>query len=126
MLVAEKSLIFSSSRNLSPYLLLKRKNGREFGGTFLLAKRKDMPEDSRTSPEQQLVFPLRIRVSNTVLARAAVAVFGLGFIDAGYSGDWSRIGAISKESEELLKISAFLVVPFCLFLIFSFSKEAED
>ncbi|CAN6581715.1 unnamed protein product [Malus baccata var. baccata] len=49
-----------------------------------------MSEDS-TTPEN-FTFP-----------RAAVAAFRLGFIDAGYSGDWSRIGAISKESEELLK-----------------------
>ncbi|KAB2621741.1 hypothetical protein D8674_023923 [Pyrus ussuriensis x Pyrus communis] len=83
-----------------------------------------MSEDS-TTPEN-FTFPLRVRVSNTVLPRAAVASFGFGFIDEGYSGDWSRIGAIAKESEELLKVTAFVVVPLCLFLIFFFSKEVED
>ncbi|RZR75478.1 hypothetical protein BHM03_00058845, partial [Ensete ventricosum] len=29
-----------------------------------------------------------------------------------YSGDWSRIGVISKETEDLLKIAAYLVTPF--------------
>lgn len=33
---------------------------------------------------------------------------------------------ISKESEDLLKIAAFVVVPLCLFLIFSFSEKVED
>ncbi|RXI01661.1 hypothetical protein DVH24_015010 [Malus domestica] len=75
-----------------------------------------MSEDS-TTPEN-FTFPLRVRVLNTVLPRAAVAAFGLGFIDAGYSGDWSWIGAVSKESGELFKVAAFLVVPLCLFLIF--------
>ncbi|TQE06485.1 hypothetical protein C1H46_007984 [Malus baccata] len=70
-----------------------------------------MSEDS-TTPEN-FTFP-----------RAAVAAFRLGFIDAGYSGDWSRIGAISKESEELLKVAAFLVVPLCLFLIFFFLQRS--
>ena len=30
----------------------------------------------------------------------------LGFIDAGYSGDWSRIGAISEETESALRALA--------------------
>jgi len=42
-----------------------------------------------------------------------------------YSGDWSRIGVISKETEDLLKLAAFVLVPFCIFLIFSFSREPE-
>ncbi|XP_048431916.1 uncharacterized protein LOC125473298 [Pyrus x bretschneideri] len=82
---------------------------------------KDMSEDS-TTPEN-FMFPLRVRVSNTVLPRAAVAAFGLRFINAGYSGDWSRTGAIAKESEELLKVAAFVVVPLCLFSFFSFPKK---
>ena len=82
---------------------------------------KDMSEDS-TTPEN-FTFPLRVRVSNTVLSRAAVAAFGFGFINEGYSGDWSGIGAIAKESEELLKVAAFVVVPLCLFSFFSFPKK---
>lgn len=33
---------------------------------------------------------------------------------------------ISKEAEDLLKIAAFIVVPLCIFLIFSFSSEPSD
>lgn len=33
-----------------------------------------------------------------------------------YSGDWSRIGAISKDTEELLKLGAYVVVPLCVAL----------
>lgn len=70
MYVTEKGLIFN---NLSPSLFVK-KNGRGFGTT--LAKRRDLPEDSRTQQGP-------LRVSNTILARSVVAVLGLGFIDAG-------------------------------------------
>ncbi|KAJ4959187.1 hypothetical protein NE237_026298 [Protea cynaroides] len=110
MLITEKSFI---SCSLSPYLFSKR------NGKFrpIWAKKRDLIENSRTR--------LGLRVSNVLLARAAVAVFALGFIDAGYSGDWSRIGVISREGEELLKTVAFLVVPLCLFLMFSFSNEEE-
>ncbi|KAL7591831.1 hypothetical protein Lser_V15G33295 [Lactuca serriola] len=61
-----------------------------------------------------------------IVSQAAVAVLGLGFIDAGYSGDWSRIGVISKETEDLLKVVAFLVIPLCFFIIFSISKTREE
>ena len=43
-----------------------------------------------------------------------------------YSGDWSRIGVISKESEELLKVGAFVVVPLCLFFILNLSQKEEN
>ncbi|KQK22971.1 uncharacterized protein LOC100826825 [Brachypodium distachyon] len=52
----------------------------------------------------------------SVLLRAGAALFALGFVDAGYSGDWSRIGAISKDTEELLKLGAYVVVPLCVAL----------
>nr|BAJ89088.1 predicted protein [Hordeum vulgare subsp. vulgare] len=80
----------------------------------------------------------------TVLLRAGAVLFALGFVDAGYvssqrigrrapiidkidevslacrySGDWSRIGAISKDTEELLKLGAYAVVPLCLALALS-------
>ncbi|KAD4180086.1 hypothetical protein E3N88_28677 [Mikania micrantha] len=61
-----------------------------------------------------------------ILSQAAVAVLGLGFIDAGYSGDWSRIGVISTENEDFLKVAAFVVVPLCIFIILSISKVVDD
>ncbi|XP_016647249.1 PREDICTED: uncharacterized protein LOC103323386 [Prunus mume] len=118
MFASEKTLIFNK---LSPYLFVK-KNGREFG--TISAKRRHLPEDPST--QEQFIFPLRVKISNPIVAGSVVAVLGLGFIDAGYSGDWSRIGVISKESEDLLKVAAFVVVPLCVFLIISFFKEQED
>ncbi|CAK9329764.1 unnamed protein product [Citrullus colocynthis] len=109
-----------------PYPLSNNNNGRKFRITS--AKRtQDSDSDYSTSSTQakQLKFP-SFRVSNPLLARSVVSILGLGFVDAGYSGDWSRIGAITKESEDLLKIGAFLVVPFCVFLVFSFSKLDSD
>ncbi|KAL6191563.1 hypothetical protein ACLB2K_037953 [Fragaria x ananassa] len=119
MFVAGKSLIF----NKLWLSLFVKKNGRDLG--TIMAKRRDSPTEISSTQEGGFVFP-RLRVSNTIVARSVVAVLGLGFIDAGYSGDWSRIGVISKESEDLLKVAAFLVVPSCLFLIFSISKQHED
>ncbi|CAM6043362.1 unnamed protein product [Sphagnum compactum] len=49
-------------------------------------------------------------LSMELLLQTVIVVFTLGFIDAGYSGDWSRIGALSKEKEELLRIAAYGVV----------------
>ncbi|XP_061347556.1 uncharacterized protein LOC133293053 [Gastrolobium bilobum] len=97
-----------------------RKNGMRFGTT--LAKKKEFQEKGKS--QRQRSFTLR--VSKSILARTAIGVFGLGFIDAGYSGDWSRIGVITPQSEELLKLAAFLVVPFCIFLIFSLPNDSNS
>lgn len=73
-MVTESSFI--SATKLSSYLLL-RKNGRKFATT--LAKKRDLSETSRTQKKPSF----SLRVSNTVLAQSAIALFGLGFIDAG-------------------------------------------
>ncbi|XP_014508303.1 uncharacterized protein LOC106767862 [Vigna radiata var. radiata] len=102
------------------YYVPLKKIGRRFGAT--LAKRKDFDDNDKL---QQIPFsPLKISKSN--IARAAIGVFGLGFIDAGYSGDWSRIGVITSESEELLKVAAFLVVPLCIFLVFFLPTDTDS
>ncbi|KAB2086623.1 hypothetical protein ERO13_A04G040700v2 [Gossypium hirsutum] len=92
---------------------------------FITKASKRKENGGPTSRNQQLP-KFQLKVSNTVIARSVVVLFGLGFIDAGYSGDWSRIGVISKDVEDLLKIAAFLVVPFCIFLVSSFSKQTPD
>ncbi|XP_019089606.1 PREDICTED: uncharacterized protein LOC104730215 isoform X2 [Camelina sativa] len=56
-------------------------------GFTIMSKKRDFAEKSNQKGPL-----LRIKVPNTILARSAIAVLGLGFIDAGYSGDWSRIG----------------------------------
>ncbi|XVF47858.1 hypothetical protein PTKIN_Ptkin03bG0144300 [Pterospermum kingtungense] len=117
MLVIQKSFIFKGNDS---YVIVRR-NDRRFV-TKITGKRKEVGGSSKT--KQPPSFPLR--VSNTILARSVVAVFGVGFIDAGYSGDWSRIGVISKGVEEMLKIAAIIVVPLCIFLIFSFSSEPSE
>ncbi|KAK4852691.1 hypothetical protein QYF36_026221 [Acer negundo] len=117
MLITEKCFIFNFN---SSYLLLK-KNVTTTKSITTLAQKSNLSKNSTT--KQQQYFP--IRVSNPILPRAAVALFGLGFVDAGYSRDWSRIGVISEETEALLKVAAFVVVPLCIFLIFSFSRETD-
>ncbi|XP_023004836.1 uncharacterized protein LOC111498016 [Cucurbita maxima] len=120
MPIADSSFIFTGLSALPHPLILSNNNARKFGTTS--AKRTG---DSDSISSTQLKFP-SLRVSNPLLARSVVAVLGLGFVDAGYSGDWSRIGAITKETEDFLKIGAFLVVPFCVFLIFSFSEQTDS
>ncbi|GMH16614.1 hypothetical protein Nepgr_018455 [Nepenthes gracilis] len=94
-------------------------NGKKF--TAITAQKRDSSKKSRIQKNSTF----SVNVSSKLLAQSAIAVFGLGFVDAGYSGDWSRIGVISSASEEMLKIAAFAVVPVCLFLIFALSKEPD-
>ncbi|KAJ4767460.1 DNA-directed RNA polymerase subunit beta [Rhynchospora pubera] len=63
------------------------------------------------------------KLSKSLIARAGVVLFALGFIDAGYSGDWSRVGVITRESEELLKFAAFFVIPLCILVTISIPKD---
>ncbi|GMI97576.1 hypothetical protein like AT4G30845 [Hibiscus trionum] len=119
MWTLHKTLTFNTILH-SPHLPATRNASRI---VTKLSKRKDVVGPSaRNNQLPKLPLP----VSNTVLARSLVGLFGLGFIDAGYSGDWSRIGVISKDVEDLLKIAAFLVVPLCIFLVISFSKDPVD
>ncbi|XP_031386585.1 uncharacterized protein LOC116200058 [Punica granatum] len=120
MAIAQNSL--SSTR--VPYLLLVEVHGKRksfSGSSIRCAKKRDIAD---TRQSKKAILP-SLRVSSPAIARSALAVFGLGFIDAGYSGDWSRIGVISKEGEDLLKVAAFVVIPLCLSAILSISKEQE-
>lgn len=74
MLITERGIV----PNICSYLFLK-KNGRKSGTTKVLAQKRDLGENSRK--QEGPIFPLRF--SNTILAQSAVAVLGLGFIDAG-------------------------------------------
>ncbi|KAH7665244.1 hypothetical protein IHE45_13G020700 [Dioscorea alata] len=115
MLKLSRMIIIPDSK-IKPHVQSKR-NGKHHGA--LWAKK---PHLNSNSHAEEPTF-ISLRVPNVFLARAAIAVFSLGFLDAGYSGDWSRIGAISKETEDLLKFAAYLVVPLCLLLIFSISDK---
>ncbi|CAN4084357.1 unnamed protein product [Withania somnifera] len=111
---------FSSTTNFS-HVVLKYRNRRwsTKHATISFAKKREF------SDQENSIFSLKI--PRNLIVQAVVGVFALGFIDAGYSGDWSRIGVISKENEDLLKIAAFFVVPLCLFVIFSFyNNKTED
>ncbi|KAI3444061.1 hypothetical protein Pfo_000726 [Paulownia fortunei] len=104
-------------------LISNRNGSKPYVAPPTLAKKKDFSENS--SKENKGLFPLKLS-SSRILIQSAIGVFALGFIDAGYSGDWSRIGVISRGTEDLLKAAAFLVVPLCLFVIFSLSKKDHE
>lgn len=74
MLITKDTFIFNT---LPPYFF-HIKNGRNFRST--VAQKREVSKKGTTPP--QPIFPLKI--SNTFLARSAIAVLGLGFIDAGY------------------------------------------
>ncbi|KAL0921807.1 hypothetical protein M5K25_008917 [Dendrobium thyrsiflorum] len=112
------TLRFHFCHSLSSHFHLKRSNRHS---TLIKAKKSKSSEDLKKEESN-----LHMRVSKAFLFRSAIAVFGLGFIDAGYSGDWSRIGVISKEAEELLKNAAYLVVPTCFLLIFFISDDKKS
>ncbi|THU73642.1 hypothetical protein C4D60_Mb04t25010 [Musa balbisiana] len=99
MIVSGKS--FAPRFRWFPHLLPCSRNRRLLKPAR--AKKENIEGDSQAG---ETTFYLR--APKVVLARSAVALFGLGFLDAGYSGDWSRIGVISKEAEDLLKIAAYL------------------
>ncbi|PWA83763.1 hypothetical protein CTI12_AA164840 [Artemisia annua] len=114
MLSTQKS-VTSTNIFSCPCVNVKKKiNGKTRTNVLVMVKKDDISQESKVNSSLKIV------------SQVGVAVLGLGFIDAGYSGDWSRIGVISKENEDLLKVAAFLVVPFCLFLIFSISKSNDD
>lgn len=76
MVAIETSLFFNNLS--SPNLYRPNKIRRRNAIAVTLAKKKDSSKDSTT---QQPNFPLRF--SSKFLAQSAIAVFGLGFIDAG-------------------------------------------
>ncbi|KAM0036776.1 hypothetical protein Hdeb2414_s0014g00430371 [Helianthus debilis subsp. tardiflorus] len=114
MLSTQKYVISTNNIFSCPSVKVKKNVNGETRAIVSMAKKDDFSQKS--TPKT----PLKI------VSQAVVAVLGLGFIDAGYSGDWSRIGVISKENEDFLKVAALVVVPLCLFIIFSISKTADD
>ncbi|XP_031489758.2 uncharacterized protein LOC116257282 [Nymphaea colorata] len=118
------------SHRVTPESLLKRMKPAAMAFERTATIRNENKDDREKRKEDGAVggraaFPLPARVSTALIARSAIAVVALGFIDAGYSGDWSRIGVISRETEEVLRQAAYFVVPLCLYLIFKFSVEEE-
>ncbi|KAL1531074.1 hypothetical protein AAHA92_33795 [Salvia divinorum] len=89
------------------------------------AKRKEYSQNLTT--RKKTIFPLKLISSRNLIIQSSIGVFALGLVDAGYSGDWSRIGVISRGTEDFLKAAANLVVPLCILLIFFlFQNDGYD
>ncbi|RZC69771.1 hypothetical protein C5167_032926 [Papaver somniferum] len=125
----------NSLASFSPYLQLsndnKDRSRRKIRPQF--SRKQDISSDdqnvSTTSKQKPSTILSALKIPKIFFVQSGIAVLGLGFIDTGYSGDWSRIGVISEENEELPKVAAFVVVPLCLYLILSLSnleKEEEQ
>ncbi|CAM6117498.1 unnamed protein product [Calypogeia fissa] len=74
--------------------------------------------------------PITVRKSELLTSpdfwvQVAIFVFTAGFVDAGFSGDWSRIGVLSKQTEEELQMAAVGVVPLAITLIWSLSERRK-
>lgn len=50
-------------------------------------------------------------------------VFQIAFVGGRYSGDWSRIGALSRETEAQLRTTAYVVVPVSAALVWVIGKR---
>ncbi|XP_074578451.1 uncharacterized protein LOC141834950 [Curcuma longa] len=114
------STIFPSC--LVPPALPWKRAARQFPAT----RAKEEDAEGGAQGEESTTSAFSLSAATSTLARPALAAFGLGFLDAGYSGDWSRIGAISKETEEFLKIAAYFVIPLCFLLIYFISYGKKD
>ncbi|XP_026410392.1 uncharacterized protein LOC113305587 [Papaver somniferum] len=122
----------NSLASFSPYLQLsndnKDRSRRKLRPQF--SRKQDISSDDQivltTSKQMPSTILSALRIPKIFFVQSGIAVLGLGFIDAGYSGDWSRIGVISEENEELLKVAAFVVVPLCLYLILSISHLEKE
>lgn len=73
------------------------------------SKSKVTQIDTKVPFGLDLTNPL-IKKSLTVYIPALICVLILMYIDAAYSGDWSRIGIISKSQEEFLRQFAIISV----------------
>mmetsp|Transcript_44410 Transcript_44410/g.113456 ORF Transcript_44410/g.113456 Transcript_44410/m.113456 type:complete len:203 (+) Transcript_44410:131-739(+) len=93
--------------------------GRPGGrGTILTAAHKDpggADGDSSSPDTLSLAKSVVASPLYSVVLEGAVFVFLLGLVDAAYSGDWSRIGAISVETEDQLKQCCVYVAIFHCF-----------
>lgn len=47
----------------------------------------------------------------SLLLQAALGLFASGLVDAGFSGDWVRIGVFTRDTEALVQRAAYLLVP---------------
>ncbi|PWA90658.1 hypothetical protein CTI12_AA098460 [Artemisia annua] len=98
MLSTQKNVTSTNIFSCPCVNMKKNINGKTRTNVLVMAKKDDISQESKVNSSLKIV------------SQVGVAVLGLGFIDAGYSGDWSRIGVISKENEDLLKVAAFLVL----------------
>ncbi|GBG72041.1 hypothetical protein CBR_g10976 [Chara braunii] len=94
--------------------------GVEDGGTNdLITPTNNTPprSPSTTTPLLSESQPRSFFRRSTFWVQVALVITALGFVDAGYSGDWSRIGAVSLETEQSLRSAAFFVVPAILGIV---------
>ncbi|KAI3966905.1 hypothetical protein MKW92_038370 [Papaver armeniacum] len=107
----------NSLASFSPYLRLSNDNKDR-------SRRKIGPQFSRKqgiSSDDQNVSATSKQKPSTILSALKIPK-----IFVRVYGDWSRIGVVSEENEELLKVAAFVVVPLCLYLILSLSNLEKE
>ncbi|KAG0620860.1 hypothetical protein M758_4G250200, partial [Ceratodon purpureus] len=86
--------------------------GFEHGRSGLLVKSQ---ENDKVGPQVDDNKPFYAALEFRI--QVAVVILTLGFVDAGYSGDWSRIGALSRETEAQLRTAAYVIVPLSAALV---------
>jgi len=98
----------SLSRPLRPHAAIKR-NVAPSSAKRAKAKRTVVVEEAPTIVLPVLNIPLPENLY--VAAEIVVLAAQLALVDAAFSGDWSRIGVITQDTELLLqKVVAFIVI----------------
>eukprot|EP00884_Botryococcus_braunii_P005958 jgi/Botrbrau1/15363/Bobra.0304s0005.2 len=100
---AAPSLATRSASYRRPWRTDQRFTGSK--GIWSWAQRKQLAPSAALLTDEQLQTAKAITSTQlySVWLQGAVVVVILGLIDAGYSGDWSRIGVLTPQAEELIR-----------------------
>uniref|UniRef100_A0A7S1SQN9 DUF7887 domain-containing protein n=1 Tax=Tetraselmis chuii TaxID=63592 RepID=A0A7S1SQN9_9CHLO len=95
-------------RAMGVYKSLLRRPGRRIAAN---STKNSGGEDGATKGALPLAQRVVASPLYSVALQGAVFVFLLGLVDAAYSGDWSRIGAISiEEEQQLQRVCAYIAL----------------
>ncbi|BBN05710.1 hypothetical protein MPTK1_3g15380 [Marchantia polymorpha subsp. ruderalis] len=99
---------------------LRQSVGRRKPAIVVRCERNSGETEEKSSDEDKPFF-----LSADFWLQVAIFLFAAGFVDAGFSGDWSRIGVLTKETEGELQMAAIGVVPLAGTLIWSISQRRK-
>lgn len=100
-------------------------NRRRLGYSSSRSRGIQVPKSQKKDDEGGVADPKPFYAALEFWIQVAVVVLTFGFVDAGYSGDWSRIGALSPETEAQLRTAAYFVVPSSAAVVWAIGKRED-